>query len=132
MFYFVRTCEHLRLIPPEAEQRDSEIYLYEIKDADTLEERMIYVKEFLGTSPPGRRIFKPYCEKRKSLCVVMESPVISMQRFGGLFQPFSITVSKSIMIESCEDRKLPEASIDRREPIDVFLLKHVQIVEGSN
>ena len=72
-------------------------------------------------------VYEPYCRKHDCPCVVLESPVVSMREYGmeGFYQALMITVNNPKM-DRCEDRQIPEDSMDGKEPLDVFLKKRMQ------
>lgn len=121
------SCRHLELRSREKDRGIVESYICEIKQDDTTaEEREEYILGLFGEGMPCGRYYEPYCKKKDSVCVVIESPVMSQQHTGGMYQPITITIANSTRIKECEDRDFPEDSHDGTEPLDNLLLKHLQ------
>ena len=134
MFYIdrsalVRSCESLELRPTENDRSSVSAYVWECGQEDTsAKDREEYISQLLGNISLGGRNYEPYCKKKYCPCVVLESAAIS-QHYHGLgkfYQPIIFTISNSRKMESCKDRQIPENSIDGMEPLDAFLLRHIQ------
>jgi hypothetical protein len=113
----IPSCEYLEMRPLER---------YDFIVTDFLKgciDQTITIEDFLMKAfmMEGGIPWEPYCAKRDSGCIVLESPVISMQGYQGLYQLLLFTLVNSGRIEGCDDSKV---GVYYSSPL-FFLLNHM-------
>jgi hypothetical protein len=106
---YVPACKYLALRPIKKDMESARFHLlyfleqeeYEEMDDDDIKE---HVDGLLSLS------YRPICEKNKEVCVVLESPVMSMKQYGELAAPMPIILKNSRRLDECSDREFPENS----------------------
>lgn len=115
----VPACNYLELRLPQVEREGVTPYLTGLRHTpEDLKALDAFMK---NNGESNSRKFMPYCGKTGEVCVVIESPVMSMQMFGDLYQPLAVTLSNSGRIETCEDRKIPSNALSGTRTLDSFV-----------
>ena len=123
----VPSCEYLEFRVSESEKERAAEYLVRASREGLSIEEVRNVVEMLCSFD-----YEPHCNQKNSVCVVMESPVIALQDFGGMYQPFLHTLANSSRIEDCPERVLPEVNADGMETLTSFLLRHIAMEKPDN
>lgn len=71
--------------------------------------------------------YEPYCTQEESVCVAMESPVMSMQHYGGLYQTGEQTLGFSFHIRHCKIREHSVLDDSGEETVYRFILDHIKV-----
>lgn len=122
----VESCKHLELKPLEKHKQSARMYLFyftDPKERQELDESDIL--EYLNGL--GSLAYNPFCSKTKDECVVLESPVISMQCGGDLVQSICVNWINSDRLVKCEGREYPEGSLDGKEEIIRYFLSRIKV-----
>lgn len=116
-------CMHLELRLPQIEREGVTPYLTGIKKGDRNIKALWQFITNCGT--PITRKYEPYCAKTGEVCVVLESPIISMQETGGAYQELLVTLTNTNRIEECKDRVIPSNAIEGLFLQETFILNGI-------
>jgi|WetSurMetagenome_2_1015567.scaffolds.fasta_scaffold249325_3 hypothetical protein len=118
----INTCDSLELRPLDNVKNEIKWLIEECQKSNTAPQEF---NEYMGELI--EEVYEPYCKKRMSPCIVLESPVLSQRiyGFGNFHQPTRITLAKSREMTECSDRELSEGHRDGIESLEVFLLTHI-------
>ncbi len=115
----VPACGHLELIAQDEDKAFVESCMHTmLTELNTLED----IKDYYLVL--ARLSYEPYCKKSNDICLLMESPVISMQKTGGLYQPFFYCIMNSSRIDGCSDKEHNNGRTVMA--VDEFLFRHVK------